>query len=126
MVVGLILACTRTTVNLSQSDTPKKKLNRERERVGRKKKKKDFSSIQRTKFVVKRRSAVSKHREMQMAGERMRVPLALFFFFSYVCLFGHVCVFIIEVERRREELFSFCFFPWILPGVLSHCRHKER
>jgi preprotein translocase subunit YajC len=64
-----------------------------------------------------------------MAGERMRVPLALFFFFfSYVCLFGHVCFYNRgrKKKKKKRTFFLSCCSPWILPGVLSHCRHKER
>jgi ABC-type polysaccharide transport system permease subunit len=46
---------------------------------------------------------------MQMAGERMRVPLALFFFFfSYVCLFGHVC-FYNRGRKKKKRTFSLSF-----------------
>lgn len=47
----------------------------------------------------------------------MRVPLALFFFFSYVCVYLVMCVFIIEVERR-----TFFFF-LVLPGFFRACSH---
>ena len=56
----------------------------------------------------------------------MRVPLALFFFFfSYVCLFGHVCFYNRGRKTKKKRTFFLSCSPWILPGVLSHCRHKE-
>jgi hypothetical protein len=78
---------------------------KQKEREWRRGEKKDFSSI-----FCHERSGVYKHREMQMAGERMRVPLALFFFFfSYVCLFGHVCFYNRARKKKKKKRTFFSF-----------------